>query len=178
MIDGGPKGIPQPQIQRLTRLVENAVGVDTQRGDSVVVENMKFAGDDSLKDQDSGLLSKVTVDQIVGLLKFLVIAVVGILALKILKPKVAPVGAAQGETLLTAQTPEMLALAQQAAGGEAEATPQLGTHPPSTAPMLDQEIALAQVDGSIKLSALKRIGDAVSASPPEAASVIRQWMNA
>ena len=45
-------------------------------------------------------------------------------------------------------------------------------------PLLDQEIALAQVDGRIKLSALKRIGDAISASPPEAASVIRQWMNA
>ena len=43
---------------------------------------------------------------------------------------------------------------------------------------LDQEIALAQVDGRVKLSAIKRIGDAVSASPAEATSVIRQWMAA
>jgi flagellar M-ring protein FliF len=33
------------------------------------------------------------------------------------------------------------------------------------------------VDGRIKLSALRRIGDAISASPAESASVIRQWMN-
>jgi flagellar M-ring protein FliF len=45
------------------------------------------------------------------------------------------------------------------------------------AALLDQEIALAQIDGRIKLSALKRVGDAVAASPAESASVIRQWMN-
>ena len=43
--------------------------------------------------------------------------------------------------------------------------------------MLDQEIALAEVDGRIKASALKRIGDSVSASPGEATAVIRQWMD-
>ena len=43
--------------------------------------------------------------------------------------------------------------------------------------LLDQEIALAQIDGRIKLSSLKKIGDSINGSPAEAASVIRQWMN-
>jgi flagellar M-ring protein FliF len=42
---------------------------------------------------------------------------------------------------------------------------------------LDDEIALAQVDGQLKMSALQRVGDAISASPGEAAAVVRQWMN-
>jgi flagellar M-ring protein FliF len=70
----------------------------------------------------------------------------------------------------------MLALAERAADGDADAMKQLEAMN-ADQPLLDQEIALAQVDGRIKLSALKRIGDAIHASPPEAASVIRQWMN-
>jgi flagellar M-ring protein FliF len=70
----------------------------------------------------------------------------------------------------------MLALAERAADGDEEAMQKLEAMN-GDQPLLDQEIALAQVDGRIKLSALKRIGDAIHASPPEAASVIRQWMN-
>jgi flagellar M-ring protein FliF len=70
----------------------------------------------------------------------------------------------------------MLALAERAADGDADAMQKLEAMN-GDQPLLDQEIALAQVDGRIKLSALKRIGDAIHASPPEAASVIRQWMN-
>jgi flagellar M-ring protein FliF len=43
--------------------------------------------------------------------------------------------------------------------------------------LLDQEIALAEVDGRIKLSAIKRIGDTVAANPAEATAVIRQWLS-
>lgn len=181
MVDGGPKGLPQPQIQRIQRLVENAVGIDTERGDSVVVESMQFAGDPSLKDGEGGFFSTVTSGQIIGLVELLVIGVVGLVALRMLKPKiVAEAAPADGETLLTAQTPEMLALAEQAADGDEAALQRLESLQQGHADvqLLDQEIALAQVDGRIKASALKRIGDAINASPPEAAAVIRQWMNA
>ncbi|NIJ20819.1 flagellar M-ring protein FliF [Sphingomonas naasensis] len=184
MVDGGEKGLPQPQMQRIQRLVENAVGMDAERGDSVVVESMRFANDDSLADKEAGILSSLPMDRIWGLLQIIVIGVVGLIALKMLKPKIVPQPAAAalegpaGEMPLTAQSPEMLALAERAADGDAEAMQKLEAMNNADQPLLDQEIALAQVDGRIKLSALKRIGDAISASPPEAASVIRQWMNA
>ena len=91
-----------------------------------------------------------------------------------LKPKLA---AGAEPALLTAQTPNPIELTPHAAAGDADAQQQL-EQGPGSGQMLDQEIALAQIDGSIKLSALKRIGDTISAAPPEAASVIRQWMNA
>lgn len=181
MVDGGEKGLPQPQIQRIQRLVENAVGINAERGDSVVVESMAFAGDASLEDQQPGFFSFVTGDQIMSLVKLLVIAVVGLVALRMLKPKiVAPEPQPAVEMLAAQQSPEMLALAEQAADGDPEALQQLEALQQANAdqPLLDQEIALAQVDGRIKASALKRIGDAIGASPPEAAAVIRQWMNA
>lgn len=182
MVDGGANGLPQPQMQRLQRLVENAVGMDAERGDSVVVESMRFAADDSLAEKDVGFLSQLPMDRIWGLLQILLIGVVGLIALRMIKPKILPqppvaaLEASEGATPLAAQSPEMLALAERAADGDDEAMQQLEALG-ADQPLLDQEIALAQVDGRIKLSALKRIGDAIAASPPEAASVIRQWMN-
>ncbi|MDP5281185.1 flagellar basal-body MS-ring/collar protein FliF [Sphingomonas sp. DG1-23] len=182
MVDGGEKGLPQPQMQRIQRLVENAVGMDSERGDSVVVESMRFANDDSLADKEAGILSSLPMDRIWGLLQIVIIGVVGLIALRMIKPRIMPQPAMAalegpaGETALTPQSPEMLALAERAADGDEEAMQKLEALN-SDQPLLDQEIALAQVDGRIKLSALKRIGDAIHASPPEAASVIRQWMN-
>jgi flagellar M-ring protein FliF len=66
-------------------------------------------------------------------------------------------------------------LSALAAAGDSEGAGALPA-PEGSANLLDQEVALAEVDGRVKLSAIKRIGDAVSASPAEAASVIRQWM--
>lgn len=177
MVDGGKGGMPAPQIQRLQRLVENAVGADTRRGDSVIVENIAFAADAALADAKPGLFSKLPMGQVIGLLKLLLIAVVGIVVLRMLRGKPPPPEPAvvAGEPLQIATSPEMLALADQAARGDESAIRQLEAMKED--PKLEHEIALAQVDGRIKLSALRRIGEAVSASPPEAAAVIRQWMN-
>lgn len=182
MVDGGAKGLPPAQIQRLQRLVENAVGVDVQRGDSVVVESMAFNTADPLADKQGGFFSLLSMDRIWGLLQLIVIGVIGLLALRMLKPRFgfSPTPELTDETAavqLTGQSPEMLSLAARAADGDADAMQRLESMN-GDQQLLDQEIALAQVDGRIKLSALKRIGDTVAASPPEAASVIRQWMNA
>ncbi len=182
MVDGGEKGLPQPQIQRLQRLVENAVGADTQRGDSVVVESMPFSAGDPLADKQSSWWSAFTSDRAIGLIELLVLVGAGLFALRMFRPKAALPAPIEGEPapeLIGAQSPEMLALAERAADGDEEARKELEAMAhASEQPLLEQEIALAQVDGRIKLSALKRIGEAISQNPPEAASVIRQWMNA
>jgi len=186
MVDGGAKGLPQPQIQRLTRLVENAVGIDTSRGDSVVIESMAFAADDSLEGDGASFLSAWPVDQIASFLKLLAIAGVGLVALRMIRPQPAVVAASAdgGETLLTPHTPERPALtgsegeeANTTAADGAPAEPGLPS-PKNRLLALEEEIALAQVDGRVKAHALERVGTAVTTSPHEAAAVIRQWMNA
>ncbi len=176
MVDGGAGGLPQPQVQRITRLVENAVGIDAERGDSVVVESMKFAAGDVGEEEAGGLFSLLPMDRLFGLLQLLVIGAVGLVALRMLKPRLAPAppGIADGGAL----SGERVALAERAAEGDSDAVRQLeAVDQTRAAEQLDQDIALAQVDGQLKLSAIKRVGDAIGAAPPEAASVIRQWMN-
>ncbi|EIZ78724.1 flagellar M-ring protein [Novosphingobium sp. Rr 2-17] len=179
MIDGGKKGLPAPEIARLTRLVQNAVGFDAARGDSVIVESMAFTAVDPLADSKPGWFDWVSSDQLFGLLKLIVIAAVGLIALKMLRPKVSPGQAAEDARLLTLQSNETQALAARAAEGDPAALLQIEAmrEAGGDTGLLDQEIALAQVDGRIKLSTLKKIGDAISDNPAESASVIRQWMN-
>ena len=181
MVDGGKKGLPAPEIARLTRLVQNAVGFDAARGDSVVVENMAFAAADALAEGEGGLLSWfswVSADQIFGLLKLLVIAGAGLIAMRMLRPKYGQ--RAGDERLLTNQTTDAQDLASRIANGDPDALQQIEAmrEAGKDTALLDQEISLAQVDGRVKLSSLKKIGASVSDSPAEAASVIRQWMNA
>nr|WP_185928746.1 MULTISPECIES: flagellar basal-body MS-ring/collar protein FliF [Sphingomonadaceae] len=182
MVDGGPQGLPAAQVQRLQRLVENAVGFDAGRGDSVVVENMAFNTPADVDGVAGGLPFGLTWDRLFDVLKIVLVGGIALIALRMLKPKLLP--PAQPPLLegvveqRDAIDGEMLSLGERAADGDEEAMRRLEElRGAQGEPLLDQEIALAQVDGRIKLSALRRIGDAISASPAESASVIRQWMN-
>jgi flagellar M-ring protein FliF len=178
-IDAKPKAPSQAELQRLTRLVENAVGFDAERGDSVAVEAIAFAGDEAMADAEGSLMGLVTPDHLLTILKLLIIGGVGLVAIRMLRPRLGEgqsAGSNESQIALP-QPPEMMVLASRAAEGDPEALQRLEAMGAGGAiPMLDQEIALAQVDGRVKLSALKRIGDTVAQSPADSASVIRQWI--
>ena len=180
MVDGGQKGLPAPQVERLTRLVETAVGMDAERGDTVVVESMAFTPEAAMTDATESWMDFFNADQLMGLLKLALVAVVGLVALAMLRSRLAPAPAAGLPALsATEAQAEMLALAEQAADGDPEALKLLEARQAQDGvPLLDHEVALAQVDGRVKASALKRVGDMVATSPPEATAVVRQWLNA
>ncbi|MBU3078677.1 flagellar basal-body MS-ring/collar protein FliF [Sphingomonas quercus] len=170
MVDGGTAGLPAPQVQRLTRLVENAVGFDADRGDSVVVESMPFAAVDGMDGEKSALPFGLTGGNLLNLVELIVVVAAGLFAVRMLRRRGtdAEPGTREGELTVEGREGEMLV--------DADGNPMLeGQGDPD---LLDQEIALAQVDGRIRLSALRKIGDAISANPAESVSVIRQWMNA
>ncbi|MFL9841538.1 flagellar basal-body MS-ring/collar protein FliF [Sphingomonas sp. ST-64] len=183
-VDGGAKGLPEARKQQLTRLVENAVGIDAERGDSVVVESMAFAAPADLADTQPAWWALLTSDQVVGLLKLVLVAIVGLVVLRMLRTRAnkdaIAAGADEATMLPSDRNAEMLAIAQQAADGDPEALKQLeaiqGTQP--EVPLLDHEITLSNVDGQVKASHLRKVGDLVAGNAPEATAVIRQWMNA
>src|SRR5690606_4870562 len=86
MVDGGEGGLPQAQTLRLQRLVENAVGFDEERGDSVVIESVPFSAVEAAAGEES-LLSELPTDQIFSVLKLLIIAAVGLLVVRMLRPR-------------------------------------------------------------------------------------------
>lgn len=181
-VDGGTQGLPEARKQQLTRLVENAVGIDTERGDSVVVESLAFATPAEPADAQAAWYSFFTSDQVVGLLKILLVGAIGLIVLRMLRSRANK--EAEGEVgppmLPSDQNAEMLAIAQQAAEGDPEALKQLESMQGkrSDVPLLDHEVQLNNVDGQVKASHLRKVGDMVASNAPEATAVIRQWMNA
>lgn len=166
MVDPGEQPLPAPQIQRLQRLVENSVGFDSERGDSVVVEAMKFNAAD-LAAEEEGFLSALPTDHIFSLLKLIVLAVVAVLALRMLRPLLerklaAPEPLAAGAALAAPSPLEI------GAGGEE------GDPGPAERQLL---LASNASDGGTARTNLARAGEAVAASPHEATAVIRQWMS-
>ena len=185
----------------LTRLVEGAVGYDTERGDTVVVDSMPFAVPEAEEDATTSIMSNLPTGQIFTMLELLVVAGVGLAVMRMLRPKGgnnvdggilaaqgAPLGAlsdqqlaaqqlaAQQRVMIDETTGQPLAIE----GMPAEALPTALSAPMSGAShmaAIDQEIAMSQVEGGIKASSLRRIGETIVANPSESASVIRQWMN-
>ncbi|WP_346328982.1 flagellar basal-body MS-ring/collar protein FliF [Iodidimonas sp. SYSU 1G8] len=184
MLDGGPKGLPEAQVKRLTRLVENAVGADAGRGDSVIVESMAFAAAPDVDAALGGLPLGITMDQIFSALKLLIISATGLIALMMLRSRLG-LGPAQttpaqamAPTLLTAQ-PELAALTARAEAGDPQAVQQLQAMRSEQSDIpRGEDVILAQVDGGVRLSALTQVGDVVASSPAEATALIRQWMAA
>lgn len=178
MVDGGEKGLPQAEIQRLQRLVENAVGFDPERGDSVVVENMAFTAPDAFADAEGSLPFGLTTDRLFDILKIVLVGGIVLAGLWMIKPKLNQPPLLEG-VVEDGQRRRITDLVEGEEAGEGGLQQALENMQEGEAAdhRLDQEIALAQVDGRIKLSALRRIGDAISSNPAESTSVIRQWMN-
>ncbi len=187
MIDPGAKKLPADQLQKMQRIVENAVGFDAERGDTVLVEAMPFTAAAEEEGTGFDILSYVPTGKIFPLIELLVVAAVGLMVMKILRGSGSGGGASLETLLQGRRAADALAGPGEPDENGETSLPQLDGDPalpppslanPSHMAQLDQEIALAQVEGGIKASSLKRIGETIANSPAESASVIRQWMNA
>ena len=174
--DGEPTYTPrtQEELQQLAALVRNAVGFDEARGDQVEVVNMRFADVETpALDDEGGFLglSKADYFQIAEILLFMIIAVLVILL--VLRPLV-------GRTI-TALQPQPEPVAVGALGGEGAAGALEGPGVGSRGPAIPQEeddpmISLGAVEGQIRASSVRKIGEIIDKHPDEALAILRTWI--
>ena len=179
MVDSGAKPIPPAQLQKMTRIVERAVGYDAERGDTVVVDAMPFIAPDAAEEGGFDVLSYIPTARIFPLFQLLLVAGVGLMVLRMLRGK--PGAFDGGLSQAASPTQPQIGVDGQPIPFERQSPstpPPPALANPSHMAAIDQEIAMAQVEGGIKASSLKRIGETIATSPAESASVIRQWMNA
>jgi len=168
------------ELEQISALVRTAIGYDANRGDQVEVISMAFAGHDEPEpDGSENKLFGMDRDFVEKIASNLGLSVVAILfLLLVLRPLVSravesmaagPAGA-DGRRMLADHgvTPPLLA-----AGG-----------PPAPAPgLLSEELdtvdeLIDKVEGRVKASSLRKIGEIVEKHPEEALSIIRAWMYA
>jgi flagellar M-ring protein FliF len=177
MVDGeeiiGPDGKrawrarPPEELTRITTLVKTAIGYDEKRGDQVEVANFRFASDLLVQDSsDPGWFGvQFRRHDLMRLAETGMVGLMGLLALLfVLRPMVNRVIA------LPAPPPAATLIgAANLAQGEGE-QPGVGRAAPES--MVD----VAQIEGQVRASSLRRLGELVDRHPREALAIVRGWL--
>jgi len=179
------------ELDKLAALVRSAVGYDEARGDSVEVVNMQFydlpGGADG---SEIFALFGFSKDDIMRIAELFVLGVVAILILLlVVRPLVSRVldfaatAGSDGSNMLPDPTGQLPALAGP--GGSA-GVPQLGNEGSGSALSadladpaaqdLETMIDLNKVEGRVRASSIRKIGEIVDKHPEEAVAIVRSWL--
>jgi flagellar M-ring protein FliF len=174
--------LPAEQLDHITGLVKSAIGYDEKRGDHVEVVSMRFTSDEQAPvTEDNGLfgmnlgkadvlhLAQTALFGVIGVLTLLVVLRPMVLRITAAAPAFAGGSAGAGATLAALAGPSGGALPGPMAQATA-ADPQQ--------PLLEDEsmVNLAQIEGQMRASSLRRIGELVEKHPEETLAIVRGWM--
>jgi flagellar M-ring protein FliF len=185
----------QEDLDRLSGLVKSAIGYDEKRGDQVNVVSMRFVADE-VAIADSGLLG-IHLDKpdFMHLAQTALIGVIGLAALLfVLRPMVArlttlpsanlaladasagtalvPIGGLPGGSGMAGPRGAAAFPALPAPGPLAQALSAAGAHAGDD----DSMISMAQIEGQMRASSLRKLSDIVGKHPDETLTIMRGWM--
>ncbi|MEE9300544.1 MAG: flagellar basal-body MS-ring/collar protein FliF [Alphaproteobacteria bacterium] len=169
------------ELERLDTLVKTAVGYDAERGDSVEVVNLPFILPEvEINEGEAPVLGLVKEDYF-RIIEIIVLGFVAVLVvLLVLRPMMSrlltPVPVDQG----AADGPARIE-GPDAAAAQARLPPEVGGAAQRAAKAAiveeDPAIDVAQIEGRVKTSAVKQIGEIVDKHPEEALSIVRNWLH-
>lgn len=168
----------EKEMDQLAGLVRNAIGYDANRGDQIEVTNMAFAGHDEPEpDGSENKLFGFDRDFIEKVASNLGLSVVAILfLLLVLRPLVS-----RAVESMAAQGMSDRRLLTEGAGppllgpGAMPPAPAAGMLPDEME-TVDELIDIDKVEGRVKASSIRKIGEIVEKHPEEALGIIRGWM--
>ncbi|MCZ6863418.1 MAG: flagellar basal-body MS-ring/collar protein FliF [Alphaproteobacteria bacterium] len=164
------KARSKEDIAQITALVRSAIGFDAKRGDVVKVVNMKFSdGAPQAAIEDSGPFLGMTKDDYMRAAEVAILAILALLVLMIvIRPLMRRLLDSEpfirGKPVSTNQDGAAVALTGP------DGTERLP--PPKESDMID----IAQVEGRVQASAIKKVGDIVDNHPEETVAIMRNWM--
>ena len=168
-------------MQKIDALVRSTVGFDEGRGDTLQVLNVQFAQEEAqaLTPEEEPFLGLGKSD-IMKLIELAVLVIVALLAiLLVFRPLItrllAPITVPGGLPQLAG--PAGAALGPASAGGAPQLTAGGGVPALLGPGQTEQMIDIAQVDGQVSASSVKKVGEIVSKHPEEAVSIMRQWLH-
>ena len=180
--DGTKTYAPRPaeELERLTALAKSAIGYNQQRGDTLELANLAFAGVEPLDPGAPAPFLNLSRSEYFQIAWIAVSVILGILVvLFFLRP------IASGFYQVATAEPALAG----APGGTpllpGHAAPQAALAPPAGLPEnvegmsqadADAMIDINRVEGRVKASSMKKIGEIVEKHPEEAVAIVRSWM--
>ena len=173
--DGEPTYKPrsESEMELLATLVRGVIGFNADRGDTVDVINMEYA--EAVEEEIAlELFFGLDKNDLLRIAEVLVLSIVAILViLLVVRPLVSrafesiPSAAAAGERLLADQA---------AAAAAALTAPGVSAEAGIEDEQFEELIDIDRVEGRVKASSVKKVGEIVEKHPEEALSIIRSWM--
>jgi len=167
----------QEELDKLATLARSAVGIDEQRGDTFEIVNMQFADLSSELDSaaDNAFFG-LTESQLMRIAEVLVLGVVAVLVLLlIVRPLVSRVIEGEfdgGARHLTDESTARAALA----GPDGHRDVGIDSEGEIVAEEIENMIDLNKVEGRVRASSVKKIGEIVEKHPDEAVAIVRSWL--
>jgi flagellar M-ring protein FliF len=180
------------ELQQLVALARSAVGYDEERGDQVEVINMRFANPaEELTPAEPTTILGLREEQLMRAAELIVLGIVAVLILLLVvrplvsrlldaslaQPAAAGAGAGGGDPMLSDQSGAY----PQLAGPTSVPTTQAASNIPDFGADDEEEegeqlIDLNKVEGRVRASSVRKIGEIVENHPEEAVSIIRNWL--
>lgn len=161
----------EKEMDLLAALVRSAIGYDANRGDMIEVVNLPFFNpEDLFREEDPVLFMGFTKQEIIKMVEGLGVALVAVLViLLVVRPLIVkafePAEIEEEEKLLMAG---QNGLPPQLTGPEGEVD--------DSTSQLEELIDIARVEGRVKASSVRKIGEIIDQHPEEAVNIIRNWL--
>ncbi|MDR3424419.1 MAG: flagellar basal-body MS-ring/collar protein FliF [Alphaproteobacteria bacterium] len=171
------------ELAKIKDLVKSAVNFDASRGDTLDVTDMQFAQGEQDKGATSGnpdLLMGIPRADIFHAAETLILALIGLLVvLLVVRPilrkvleTAGSVGSDQQALLSGGGNVAQLPAPAGMSGGESSAESAAAAAESEIERMID----ISRVDGRVKASSLRKVGEIVDKHPDEAIGILRNWM--
>ena len=165
------------EMQMIASLVKGAIGFDANRGDVVEVVNMRFTDVQLPPEPPLDLFFGFQKQDLLQIAEMLVILILAILViLLVVRPLISrafeALPAAAGAL---AEGGRMIADQAQLAAGALAAPPSPDGAMPEDE-MFEELIDIDRVEGRVKASSVKKVGEIVEKHPDEALSIVRNWL--
>ncbi|MEQ1889148.1 MAG: flagellar basal-body MS-ring/collar protein FliF [Alphaproteobacteria bacterium] len=179
-------------LKQIEALVRTAIGYDEKRGDQVQITNLRFTemeivpeemGETPLMGIEAGEWMRLAETSVLGLVALLT-------ALFVFRPlitrllEIGPYAGGQLQSALAgpAGVPQLtgpLAGGQYAGSGQGalESSDPMLQLIHAKEQQLDSMIDIAKIDGQVKASSVKKVGEVVGKHPDEAISILRTWLH-
>jgi len=181
--NGAYKARNAQEMKQIDALVKSAIGYDASRGDQVQVINMPFARVDTgggtpaptpLLGLDGSDWFKIIEAAILSITALLI-------GLFVLRPLIArmfaPVSYAATAPQLASGTPVAGQLPAPSAARSAETQALSGGAPAQIAAPRESMIDISRIEGQVRESSVKKVGEVVQSHPEEALAILRTWLH-
>ncbi|MDR3450506.1 MAG: flagellar basal-body MS-ring/collar protein FliF [Alphaproteobacteria bacterium] len=173
----------EEEMAKIKSLVQSAVNFDANRGDTIDVTNMQFAQADAGKEAGgvSDMLMGIPRADIFHGVETLILAIIGLLVvLLVVRPILRKVLDTSGmpsdqQALLSGGSAGMVQLPAPG-GGTMMAPRDIEAEVSAAEAEFEKMIDISRVEGRVKASSLRKVGEIVDKHPDEAIGILRNWM--